>query len=47
MAYPNEVNLFFPNFDRNTVPVFNDAPVIIPAHTAVTVSGMYQQESSW
>ena len=47
MAYPNEVNLFFPNFDRNTVPVFNDTPVIIPAHTAVTVSGMYQQESSW
>lgn len=47
MAYHNEVNLFFPNIDRNTVPVFNNTEMLIPAHTAVAVAEVRQDGSNW
>ena len=47
MAYSNEVNLFFPGFDRNTIPVFNAGTVLIPAYSAVAVSEARQSENNW
>ena len=47
MAHSSEINLFFPGFDRNTIPVFNDTSKLIPAYTAAAISGMNQTGGNW